>query len=395
MRRRIARRGLLLLQEAAPEEGERSCLKASIPDRLKLAEWRALLKDKPVEVPKADQCEWTLTVTSSQNCGFLPLPVVSSFWLSFRGRTIWLTKRIKASRALWLNADPTSISLVSCIKQSTTKLTTVEERTVERENGQRVRLAAMKADSKAGVWLHLTVHTPGEEASVVPETAAAKSEIEVSTTAAPSGAEFMDGDAFLYVNGNDVCMCSTSMSDGAIQYFLQQLFKAAQIRGDATQFVLEKISDVNKIRLIQRQGIKEIEIRGVLFQASFSRRKDQAQSILGAAAKQIRHVLGNDHDVNSDALQVGLTVKTDRRRKGLKLGEKRVQTLATDLLRNQENGDDFVIITKEDQRIGPKEIYMRSTVAIDSKGKSVERDKAWKELYGFYQALDDAGALEQ
>jgi hypothetical protein len=306
-------------------------------------------------------------------------------------------KSLSYRRALWLNADPTSISLASCIKQSTTTLTTVEERTVERENGQRVQLAAMKTDNKGGISLHLTVHIPGEEASVVPETVTAESEIEVSTIAAPSGAEFMDGDAFLYVNGNDVCMCSTGMSDGAIQYFLQQLFKAAQIRGDATQFLLEKISDVNKIRLIQRQGIKEIEIRGVLFQASlsFSRRKDQAQSIIGAAAKQIRHVLGNDHDVNSDALQVGLTVKTDRRRKGLKLGERRVQTLATDLIRNQEDGDDYVIITKEDQRIGPKEIFMKSTVAIDSKGKSVDRDKAWKELYGFYQSLDGAGALEQ
>lgn len=324
--------------------------------------------------------------------------VISSAMIG--GTTVLATKKDKSlsyRRALWLNADPKSITLVSCIKQSTTKLGTVEERTVERDNGQRVRLSAMKVDSKGGVSLHLTVHMPGEEASVVPEKVAAESEIEVSTTAAPSGAEFMDGDAFLYVNGNDVCMCTTGMSDGAIQYFLQQLFKAAQIRGDATQFSLEKISDVNKIKLIQQQGIKEIEIRGMLYQAtlSFNRRKDQPHSIIGAAAKQIRHVLGSDHDVNSDALQVGLTVKTDRRRTGLKLGERRVEALAKDIIRHQESDDDFVIVTKENQRIGPKEIFMKSTVAIDSKGKSVERDKAWRELSRFYQALDNAGALEQ
>ncbi len=232
---------------------------------------------------------------------------------------------------------------------------------------------------------------------MVPQAVSVSTEIEVSTAAPPSGAEFMDGDAFLYVNGNDVCLCSTGMRDASIQYFLQDFFKQAKIRSDAVQFMLAKVSDISKIKLIQNQGIKEIEIRAILYQATltYNRRKAQAQSIVGAAAKHIRHVLGKEHDVNSDALQVALAVKTDRRRKGLKLGEKRIQTLATDLIKHQEADDEFVIITKKNQRIGPNEIFMKTTVEIDSKGKSVERDKAWKQLYEFYQSLEDAGALEQ
>jgi len=46
-----------------------------------------------------------------------------------------------------------------------------------------------------------------------------------------------------------------------------------------------------------------------------------------------------------------------------------VQESATDLIRNQEGGDDFVIITKENQRIDPNEIFMKSTVEIDGIGE--------------------------
>lgn len=306
-------------------------------------------------------------------------------------------KSISYRRAQWLIDDPTSINLASCIKQAAVKLTTVAERTVPRDDGRFVRLAMLKPDSKGGLYLHLTEDTPGELASVVPQEISASSEIEVSTIAPPSGAEFMDGDAFLYVNANDVCLCSTGMRDASIQYFLQDFFKQAKIRNDAVQFILAKVSNVSKIKLIQSQGIREIEIRAVLYQATltYNRRKAQAQSVVGAAAKHIKYVLGNEHDVNSDALQVALSVKTDRRRKGLKLGEKRIQTLATDLIKHQEGDDDFVIITKKDQRIGPNEIFMKTTVEIDSIGKSVQRDKAWKQLHVFYQLLDDAGALEQ
>ena len=281
-------------------------------------------------------------------------------------------KSISYRRAQWLVDDPASINLASCIKQAAVKLTTVAERTVPRNNGKFVRLAMLSPESKGGLYLHLTEDTPGELASVVPKAISTSTEIEVSTTAPPSGAEFMDGDAFLYVNENDVCLCSTGMRDASIQYFLQDFFKQAKIRSDAVQFMLAKVSDVSKIKLIQNQGIREIEIRAILYEATltYNRRKAQAQSIVGAAAKHIRYVLGNEHDVNSDALQVALSVKTDRRRKGLKLGEKRIQTLATDLIKHQEGDDDFVIITKKNQRIGPNEIFIKTTVEIDSIGKS-------------------------
>ena len=38
---------------------------------------------------------------------------------------------------------------------------------------------------------------------------------------------------------------------------------------------------------------------------------------------------------------------------------------------------------------------MKTTVEIDADGKTVKRDKAWKEAINFYNSLKDSGALEE
>ncbi|MEA2951169.1 MAG: hypothetical protein QOJ96_689 [Alphaproteobacteria bacterium] len=306
-------------------------------------------------------------------------------------------KTISYRRAEWLNDDPSSINLGMCLKQAADKLKSVAERTIVRANGQQVKLVGMKG-SKGGHLLHFTADTPGESASIVPKKAiAAPDEIQVGTAAPPVDAEFMDGDAFLYVNGNDVCFCATGLRDSTIRHVLQDFFALAKIRKDSTAFDLLKIADVSKVKLLQSQGVAEIELRSTLSTAtvSYNRRKHQPQSIVGAAAKQFRAVLGKEHDVTSDALRVMLVIKTDRRRTGIALGEKRLKTLATSIINDQEDDDEYIIVTKGGLRIGPKEILMRSKVQIDSIGKSVQRDKAWKELFTFYEALEADGALEQ
>jgi hypothetical protein len=97
-----------------------------------------------------------------------------------------------------------------------------------------------------------------------------------------------------------------------------------------------------------------------------------------------------------DSLRVQVTIKTDGRfRKHLALGEKRIETLATDVVENAESNDDFEIVTNYDQRIGSNEIFLNEVVFIDSYGKSVKRADAWDHLEKFFNRLKKSGALEQ
>jgi hypothetical protein len=303
-------------------------------------------------------------------------------------------------RAIWVRDEktpPIHSTLCGFIKQASNKLKDVAARTLARDNGQAIKLAIMKPDKEGGVYLHIVADTPGESASVVPKVKGAATEIKLGTAAPPPDTDFLDGDAFVYVRNDDVCLCGTAVHDATVGNFLRAFLRKAGLGVRASQFDLEKVANINKIKLMQSQGVKQIEFRSTLFKATadYHRRHAQPQGILGALGKQFKTVLGNVYDVNNDALRVELILKTDRRRKGITVGEKEIKTLAIDTLNNQEDDDEFVIVTKSDQRIGPKEIHMRSKVLIESNGKTVERDKAWDELIGFYNTLDKAGALEE
>jgi hypothetical protein len=135
-----------------------------------------------------------------------------------------------------------------------------------------------------------------------------------------------------------------------------------------------------------------------MFQATadYQRRKSQAFGIVGAVAKQFKTFLKKPNDYTRDGLQVFLSIRSDHRfKKDFRLGEKRIEDVATDVIKNVEENDDFVIITKTGQKIGPTEIFVRETVFIDGEGKTVDREKAWRELTGFHKRLLDKGFLEQ
>jgi hypothetical protein len=305
-------------------------------------------------------------------------------------------KTVSYRRAQWVNEDPASINLAMCIRDAAAKLTTFADRTVARGGGQLVSLAAIDTDASKGHYLHIVADTPGEAASIVPTNEPRSTSINVSTAPPPDNADFMDGDAFLYVRGDDVCLCATSLTDAAVRFFLVEFFRKAKIRKDADRFELIKAANLNKIALVHHQGVREIEIKGTIFKATadYNKRKGQPVTMLSAVSRELKAVLNVPNDVNEDALNVMITLHADKRRKGIVLGEKRLEELSTSLLEHGEDDDDFVIVTKLGQKITQTELFMRAPASIARLGKSVERDDAWKEVKHFYDGLAASGALE-
>jgi hypothetical protein len=251
-------------------------------------------------------------------------------------------------------------------------------------------------DDKRGHFLHITAETPGEPASVIPKATATATAVDVATTAPPPDTEFMDGDAFLYVRGNDICMCTTGMRVGGMEYFLKALFSAAKIRRDANQFEIMNALDAHKIEILQRGGVREIEMRGTLFRASvdYGKRKGQTVSAMDVVAKHFRALFGKENDVTEDSLRVMVTLKIDKRRHGIAIGHKRLEELATNLVENQQDEDEYTIITERNEQIKPKDILLRISADIDSVGKSVDRDHAWAAPLQYFEELKSEGAFE-
>jgi hypothetical protein len=199
-------------------------------------------------------------------------------------------KTISYRRAEWL--DPNWPDLETNLRTALKKLKTVSERSLV-QGDQFARMAQQADGPGGGLLLHITTETPGESASVVPKVAAASSGLDLKSQKPPPDGEWLDGDAFLYVNGDHVCICSTAVHDTAVKTFLWDFFKKAKLDPNAGKFDLIKVADIGKVKMLKAQGVKELEIRGTLFAAtaSYENRKAQAQSMLGAAASLLRFLL--------------------------------------------------------------------------------------------------------
>jgi hypothetical protein len=308
-------------------------------------------------------------------------------------------KTISYHRAVYSVQNTSSIQLAACMKLAAGALTTPSQRTVDRGAGASrfLRLVQMhedEVDDKA-VFLHLVADTPGEKASVVSQVALNSKQIDVSTVAPPAGKEFMDGDAFVYIRANDLCYCGTGLHLESVAYFLQQFLANSKIRKDAASFELTNAVDVDKLALLQRDGVKEIQMRGTMFSASYeyAKRNGNAVGALEKISKHIKAFLKADHSVEADGLEMELTIKVDGRSKGLHLGEKRLQTIAADVLEHQDAGDRFIITTNSGDKIKPSEIYVKSTETFEPIGKSIGRDEAWMKLKEYYNSLLRSGTI--
>ncbi|QAY95906.1 hypothetical protein CWB41_09350 [Methylovirgula ligni] len=304
-------------------------------------------------------------------------------------------KTISYRRAEWL--DEANTTLEKCVRDALKKLPTVSDREIV-NGGQITRIAKHKDGSSGGLFLHITSDTPGEPASVVPKAAPGAAELDLRVQKPPQDAEWLDGDALLFIRHDHVCLCTTGMRDGAIGYFLRELFRKARIRSDSTKFELMKAADITKLKLLHSQGVKELEIRGTLYKATadYESRKAQMAGTIGAVGKFVKAFLEKPNDVTPDALRATIVLKVDRRfSNGLDLGYKNLEKMAADIVGKANKEDDYVIVTKKGQKISPDEIFIKETILLDADGKTVNRDKTWRELNHFYSALNDAGVLEQ
>jgi hypothetical protein len=317
----------------------------------------------------------------------------------FRGEGTMPNKREKTisyRRAVWVQGAH-GLTLEKCIREAHAVLKSVDDKTIG-HGGQLTKSAKQKNYAPGGLFLHLTVETPGEATSIVPHVAPTAPDVDLKTQKAPSNAEYLDGDAFLFVRDDHVVLCTTGIRDGAVAHFLYELFKKAKLRQDSTRFILEKIADVTKLKMLHAQGVKEIELDAALFKATaeFTQRKTDAFGSLGAVGKFFKSLIDKPYDVTPDGLMVSVGLRIDRRfQKKISVGYKTIEDIAANAIKNYKAKDAYTIITKSGQRISPTEIFVKTNVEIDSHGKTVDRDKAWRELSHFYETLKNSGVVEE
>jgi hypothetical protein len=310
------------------------------------------------------------------------------------------TKKILTyRRAAWLNELPGGATFETCLRQALAKLQTVGHTAIVRDSGQEIKCLKREIRPRGGVCLHITAVTPGGEASIISRKGMeAASELDVGTVTPPPDNDFMDGDVFIFVRNNSLCICSNQIHDGTIRSYFFQLFGKAKLSEDTGKFDIVSVADLERVKFIHDHGIKSITLNAALYKASsdLAHNVKRTRGVAGVVAKFLNAMVGKEHDVTNDSIMVTLTVETDGRvRKHLGLGEQRLEHWAVDLVTHEDPDDNYVIKTKDNQFIRPKELKVQKLGNILVKGNSVDRDDAWKELLAFYGDLCDKGAIEE
>jgi len=249
-------------------------------------------------------------------------------------------------------------------------------------------------DPKVGHFLHIVAFTPGEKASIVPHLPGA-----LATTSPPKQSDFLDGDIMVLIAGNHAIICSNGLHEKKVEQFLDKYFEAAGLDRVARCFNLTKVANINKVKMIEAQGVKEITLSSSLFDVSMqhNERTTVSKRLSGAFWDEVKALVLKDDGTSeieeSENLTAHLVLSYDGRKKEISVGRKRLEDISKKVVEEDEEG--FSIVTVSGETLRGSDIALRKFTKIQKHGKSVLHSHAWTELEAYYRELYYNGLLDQ
>ena len=208
----------------------------------------------------------------------------------------------------------------------------------------------------------------------------------------------MNGDVFALLRGNDVILCNSGAREGAAKAYLA----AVLVRGGVEDvFELEQVADVNKVEMVQREGVKSIRLATSVYKATQDRltRETKKTNFMGEIAEEFlrlyadRQGMGSDELAEYENLQVKLEISFDSRRSGGVVAAEKLDAAANSLFNEEDTG--FVITTKEGNTLTSEDIKVKKSAELADHGNSVSCSQAWSAMMEYYRELHDSGVIEE
>jgi hypothetical protein len=240
------------------------------------------------------------------------------------------------------------------------------------------------------VHLHIASHNPGEEASTV--TKDAKEEGDLQRAPAPPGQDYLDGDAMMLINGDDVIVCVSDVSEPAVTAYLRDLMEKGG-RSESNNFELRRTANPATLRTLVRDGVKSVNLNVSAFSATlplaFNDSVTVADRIRAGLNAALSTLIGGDRspaDLEREAnLQTFIELKA---RGNNELGLAAAARTAENVLDSFQEG--YEIVTRTGVRITPSEISVREQARFAANGTTVDHGDVWDHMDGFFARLLDA-----
>lgn len=260
------------------------------------------------------------------------------------------------------------------------------------------KLQGLSWTEKHNVWLgHVAYYLPGQTASLVEEPSN-RERGKTSEYPPPEGTDYLEGDLLFLVSDNHVILCPSGIREASLNAYLTEIIRKHLGQPDFAGMMLEPIANINKVRTIQKSGVKSILLEATAYEASMlhSERKTIRKTLMGNIAETLASLFEGDESLESihekENLAVRLEISFDQRRKGGEIGKERIGQVAQSILEEGES-EGFTIITGDGHAITAEEIRLSKRVKIKAFGRTVDRDEAWDELLNYFYDLRSSGGL--
>jgi len=301
--------------------------------------------------------------------------------------TTFKNRTLSYRRADWL-IDP-GVSLRTIVADVLGRFADVPSTSVVRPDGTVWDIRHRRVGS-AEVHLHIASHNPGEEASTV--TKDAKEEGDLQRAPPPPGQDYLDGDAMMLINGNDVIICVSDVSEPATIAYLRALMEKAG-RTESNNFELRRTANPATVRTLVRDGVKSVNLNVSAFSATLPLALNEsvniADQIKAGLNTALSVLIGGDRtpaDLEREAdLQTSIELKA---RGNNELALAAAARTAENVLDSFYDG--YEIVTKNGVRITASEISVKEQARFAANGTTVDHNDVWDHMDGFFARLIDA-----
>lgn len=246
-----------------------------------------------------------------------------------------------------------------------------------------------RKESPARLYLHIAAYTPGESASTVRHPSSSGSNHGLDQQAPPKDREYLDGNGMIVISGDHCLIMPSRLRKGTTAHYLRELLGNA---GIPTSFQLLPTADPQAMALLERDGVRRIELNVSQFQATALRAEGSRPSLRRRLSKQLNLTLSDDLSPEQSKLLADvhstLELRVSTRRGGTEILRPLVGPLA------EEDAEGTTFVTAKGQRVKSGRLLHQKKVSVPPHGKTVEHVAAWAEMDQYLDELQRSGYLQ-
>ncbi len=238
------------------------------------------------------------------------------------------------------------------------------------------------------IGVHLIGYIPDDKIGIVPHT-----HDELDLMPPPEDTDFLDGELMALVTDDDLIVCRLGLWESMLSAYVQNLGPKASVDAEDASFGFKNRTDVDKLKMIEKDGVSEIRFEGVASKAAVdhvAEDRSMIEALTENVMETVRALTFAERKAPrplSENLKVEVFLKFDGR-SGTQIDQQELKDIATEVATTE---DDFQIVTRAGKRITPEEVFLTKKINLQRYGKSVAFNDVFEEMKAYHAELTTPG----